>query len=106
MKEDELVVAKTAPECVLRTPGQFLTRHVKAATVCVGILTFTIAASAYPQSCAADEAALKSVPASSDWVVTIGGWGNFAPKYDGSDDYVFGATPIVDVHWGLSLIHI
>jgi len=93
-------VAKTVPERVFAL-GQFLTGHVKAATVRAGILAFALAATAYPQMSIAQEATQKyQVPASTDWVVTIGGWGNFAPKYDGSDDYVFGGTAIIDVHQG------
>ena len=96
-----MIVPKTVLERVFHTLGHLLTRHVKAAIVCAGILTFAIAASADPQLCIAQEATLKNqVPTSTDWVVTIGGWGNFAPKFDGSDDYVFGGTPIVDVHQG------
>ena len=75
-----MIVPKTVLERVFHTLGHLLTRHVKAAIVCVGILTFAIAASADPQLCIAQ--------------------GNFAPKFDGSDDYVFGGTPIVDVHQG------
>jgi hypothetical protein len=96
-----LIVPKTVLERVFHALGHLLTRHVKVATVCAGILIFTIAANAYPQLCIAQEATLKNqIPTSTDWVVTIGGWGNIAPKFNGSDDYVFGGTPIVDVHWG------
>ena len=70
----------------------------KSATACGLILGFTLGACAYPQLGVAQEATQRSAPSSStDWVVTIGGWGNFAPKYDGSDAYVFGGNPIVDV---------
>ena len=94
-----MIVPKTVLERVFHALGHLLTRHVKAAIVCAGI--FTIAASAYPQFCIAQEATQKYyVPASTDWVVTVGGWGNIAPKYDGSDDYVFGGTAIIDVHQG------
>ena len=94
-----MIVPKTVLQRVFHALGHLLTRHVKGAIVCAGILTFTIAASADPQLCIAQEATLKNqISTSTDWVVTIGGWGNFAPKYDGSDDYVFGGTPIVDVH--------
>jgi MipA family protein len=86
---------------LLRALGQLLGRHASAATGRAGALAIALAASACPQMSIAQEAAEKyQVPTSSDWVVTIGGWGNFAPKYDGSDDYVFGGTPILDVHWG------
>lgn len=63
------------------------------------MLGLTITAAAYPQMCIAQEATQKTQTASStDWVVSIGGWGGFSPKYQGSDDYVFGGTPTFDVH--------
>ena len=66
-------MSKTVPECVFRALGQFLAGHVKAAIVCAGILTFTIAASADPQLCIAQEATLKNqVPTSTDWVSNRG----------------------------------
>lgn len=34
--------------------------------------------------------------ASSDWIITLGGWGNLSPEYDGSRHYDFGGSPIVD----------
>lgn len=36
--------------------------------------------------------------ASSDWVVTLGGWGNISPEYSGSSHYDLGGSPIVDFH--------
>lgn len=36
--------------------------------------------------------------ASSDWMITLGGWGNLSPDYDGSRHYDFGGSPIVDFH--------
>jgi MipA family protein len=36
--------------------------------------------------------------ASSDWVVTLGGWGNISPEYSGSKKYNFGGSPIIDFH--------
>jgi outer membrane protein len=108
VREDKLIVAQMAP-AFTRSRGQVLCARiaytralsfglVKATAVCAGIL-LAIATSAYPQTCIAQEAAQNIQPSTSaDWVVTIGGWGNFAPKYEGSDEYVFGGTPIIDVH--------
>ncbi|HML27293.1 MAG TPA: MipA/OmpV family protein [Hyphomicrobium sp.] len=36
--------------------------------------------------------------ASSDWVVTLGAWGNISPEYSGSSHYDLGGSPIVDFH--------
>jgi hypothetical protein len=60
--------------------GDFV-RHANAATA--WILAFAL-------TMAQERTRNYQVPTSSDWVVTIGGWRNLAPKYDGSDDYVFG----------------
>ncbi len=34
---------------------------------------------------------------SSDWIVTIGGWGNISPEYSGSKHYDLGGSPILDI---------
>ncbi len=34
--------------------------------------------------------------ASSDWIVTLGAWGNFSPEYSGSNRYDLGGSPIID----------
>ena len=34
--------------------------------------------------------------ATSDWIVTLGGWGNYSPEFDGSRHYDFGGSPIID----------
>jgi outer membrane protein len=36
--------------------------------------------------------------ASSDWIVTLGGWGNISPEYSGAKHYDFGGSPIIDFH--------
>lgn len=33
---------------------------------------------------------------SSDWIVTLGAWGNFSPEYSGSNRYDLGGSPIID----------
>ncbi|MFT3732242.1 MAG: MipA/OmpV family protein [Hyphomicrobium sp.] len=35
--------------------------------------------------------------ASSDWIVTLGGWGVVSPEFSGSSHYDFGGTPIIDI---------
>lgn len=72
---------------------------VKAAVTCAATVGLAFAACAFPRTCIAQNAAQEGSPSSSPgWVVTIGGWGNFAPEYEGSDEYVFGGSPIIDVH--------
>lgn len=36
--------------------------------------------------------------ASSDWVVTLGAWGNISPEFSGSNHYDLGGSPIIDFH--------
>jgi outer membrane protein len=43
---------------------------------------------------------------SSDWVVTLGGWGAISPDYSGSKHYEFGGIPIFDIHRGMEWLRL
>lgn len=75
----------------------------RVSVACSGFLAAVV-------SCIAPHAALADGPfdnsianptiatASSDWVVTLGAWGNISPEFSGSSHYDLGGSPIVDFH--------
>lgn len=78
--------------CVgVRRQAVFSAARVAAAIVCLA-----------PPAARADGPFTNSIAnpaiatASSDWIVTLGAWGNISPEYSGSSRYDLGGSPIVD----------